>query len=96
MNDPKSLEHYIEIGAVLIEGVDELGEIVFKISEKAKKVAPELWAVHSQHVDEMLIELFEKDLISISYNEDLEATITLSEEGKAAAREMGFTQLNDN
>jgi hypothetical protein len=92
----KSLDYYIKIGAVLIEGVDETGEIVFKISEKAKEVAPELWAVHSQHVDEMLMDLFERDLISISYNEDLEAIITLSEEGRLAARELGFTQLNDN
>lgn len=92
----KSLDYYIEIGAVLIEGVDESGEIVFKISEKAKEVAPELWAVHSQHVDEMLIDLFERDLISVSYNEDLEAVITLSEEGRLAAKELGFTQLNDN
>lgn len=92
----KSLDYYIEIGAVLIEGVDESGEIVFKISEKAKEVAPELWAVHSQHVDEMLMDLFERDLISVSYNEDLEAVITLSEEGRSAARELGFTQLNDN
>jgi hypothetical protein len=37
------LEHYLEIGAVTLEGIDENGELIFAIQEKAKEIAPELW-----------------------------------------------------
>jgi hypothetical protein len=96
MNEPKSLDHYIAIGAVNIEGVDKNGEVIFSVSETAKEVAPELWKVHSEYVDEMLVDLFEKDLISVSYNEDLEALITVSDEGQKILKEMGLTRLDDN
>jgi len=36
------LQYYIEIGAITLEGMDENGEMIFAIHEKAKEVAPEL------------------------------------------------------
>lgn len=96
MNSPESIEHYIEIGAVTLQGVDEDGEFIFAVSEKAKEVAPKLWEIHTAYVDDMLIQLYEKDLISIEYNENLEAIITLSDEGRKIAKEMGLVPLDDN
>ena len=96
MKDPKSLEEYIAMGAVNIEGVDEDGEVIFSVSQKAKEIAPELWQIHSEFVDEVLIGLLEKDLISVTYNENLEAFIELSDEGRKILKEMGLTQLDNN
>ena len=92
MND---LEHYIEIGAVDIAGMDEDGEILFAITEKAKYLAPELWDAHQKHVDESLIELYKRGLIDVEYNEDLEAEVKMSEEGLRLAKEFGIIPMDE-
>ena len=88
------LQHYLDIGAVTIEGVDENGEIIFAIHEKAKEIAPELWEAHIRHVDESLLKLYEKGLMEVEYNEDLEAILHLSPEGQKLAKEMGLIQID--
>lgn len=94
----RDLEYYIEIGAIEISGVDEYGEIIFKITDEAEELAPELWQSHKDYIDETLLDLYEKDLISVEYDENLEATITLTEEAKKIARQHGMieTQEEDN
>jgi hypothetical protein len=86
----------MEIGAIEISGVDEDGEIIFKITDKAEHLAPELWQSHKDYIDETLLDLYEKDLISVEYNENLEATITLTEEAKKIARQHGMIEIEDN
>lgn len=78
MSSDEKLSRYIEIGAISIEGVDENGEIVLSVTEKAKELAPELWQAHMEFVDKELIELYKKGLVEIEYNENLEATFKLS------------------
>jgi hypothetical protein len=94
--DSAMLQHYIEIGAVEIEGVDENGEIIFAISEKAKEVAPELWESHMRYVDESLVLLYEMDLIDVEYDENLNAIIKIKEEGKKAAKDLGLIPMDLN
>ena len=91
-----SLEEYIEIGAVDIAGVDAEGEILFAITEKAKYLAPELWDAHQKHVDEMIMELYQKDFIEIEYDENLEASIKFSEEGLRLAKEFGIIPMDED
>lgn len=90
----RDLEYYIEIGAVEISGVDEYGEIIFKITDEAEDLAPELWQSHKDYIDETLLDLYEKDLISVEYDENLEATITLTEEAKKIARQHGMIEFD--
>jgi len=92
----RDLEHYIEIGAIELSGVDEYGEIIFKITDEAEELAPELWQSHKDYIDKTLLGLYEKDLISIEYNENLEATITLTEEAKRIAREHGMIEMEED
>jgi hypothetical protein len=92
--DDSRLEYYLEIGAIEIAGMDESGEIIFAITEKAKDVAPELWEAHQTHVDEKLIELLKKGLIRVEYNENLEAMISMSEEGLRLAKEFGIIPID--
>ena len=93
--DDMKLEHYIEIGAVTIEGIDESGEFIFSISEKAQEIAPELWQAHEEYTERALLDLYEKDLITIEYDENLEATINISPEGMELARQYGLIdQMN--
>lgn len=95
MNEDDRLDYYIEIGAVEISGIDKDGEFIFKVTEKAKDIAPELWEAHQEHVDEVLLNLFEKGLLNISYNEDLQAEIELTPEGKEIAKEYGLIEFEE-
>ena len=92
--DDMKLEHYLEIGAVTIEGVDENGEIIFAIHEIAKDIAPELWEAHTRHVDESLLKLYEEGLMEVEYDENLEATLHLSPEGQRLAKELGLIEMD--
>ena len=91
----EKLSYYLEIGAVELVGVDENGEIIYQINEKAKTDAPELWESHQQFVDDALIGLLERGLITVEYNENLEAMISLNEEGYEEAVKMGLIDPND-
>lgn len=88
------LSHYIEIGAVTIEGMDEDGEIIFGINEKAKELAPELWQAHIKYVDESLLQLYQSGLLEVEYDENLEATFHLSPEGQKVAKQLGLMQID--
>jgi hypothetical protein len=91
----RDLEYYIEIGAVEISGVDEYGEIIFKITDEAEELVPELWQAHKDYIDQTLLDLYEKDLISVEYDENLEATITLTEEAKKIAKQHGMIEIEE-
>lgn len=78
MDYDSKLDHYIEIGAISIEGVDPNGELILSVTDKAKELAPDLWQAHIEYVDKQLIDLYEKGLIEVEYNENLEATFKLS------------------
>lgn len=86
------LEYYLSIGAVELVGMDEDGEIIYCVTDKAEELAPELLEAHQEYVDRTLLELYEKDLISIEYNEDLEAIISMSPEGLKIAKQMGLIE----
>ncbi len=94
-NFEDDLEYYLEIGAIELVGIDEDGEVIFKITDEAEELAPELWQSHKDYIDRTLIELYEKDLISVEYDENLEATITLTEEAKKIARKHGMIDMED-
>jgi hypothetical protein len=88
------LAYYLEIGAVSLEGVDESGEMIFSISEKAKEIAPELWQSHIEYVDKSIMELYEAGLVEVEYDENLEATFHISPEGHKLAKEKGLIELD--
>ena len=96
MNEDSDLfNYYMEIGAIEFAGVDEHGEIIFSITESAQDTAPELYRAHADFVDNALIDLYNKDLISIEYNENLEATITLTEQAKKIIIDKGIMPLDE-
>ena len=96
--DDMMMEYYLEIGAINLEGVDENGELIFSISEDAKELAPELWEAHRQYTEDAIMDLYKKDLVTIGYDENLEAIINISPEGMALAKEYGLIdpeKIND-
>jgi hypothetical protein len=74
--------------------MDENGELIYAISEDAETLAPELWQSHTEYVNRSLMELYEDGLVEIEYDENLEATIHLSPEGRKIAREKGLIDMD--
>ena len=90
-----NLSYYMEIGAVNLVGLNDDGEAVYEITEQAQELAPELWQAHIDYVDQTMLELFEAGLLNVEYDENLEATIHLTEEGYGIAKEYGLIDLDD-
>jgi len=88
------MAYYLEIGAIELAGVDESGEMIFAINDKAKELAPELWEAHMNYVDNSLLELYKDGYIDIEYDENLEAMLNLSEEGYRIALEKGIIPID--
>lgn len=90
------MEYLVAEGAAFLEGLDEDGEAIYMFDmDVLEEVMPELHAVMQEDMDQVLVDLFQKGLIDISYDEDLNALMTVSEQGKLALTEAGFN-LNDN
>ena len=96
MDEDIGLDYYMEIGAVEVVGVDEFGELIFKITDKAETLAPMLWEAHAKHIDESIMKLYEEGYVNITYDDDLKANIELSEEGKIKAKELGLITVDQN
>jgi predicted transcriptional regulator len=84
---------YLQLGAIEVVGIEEDGEFIFKVTELAKEVAPELWQIHTEEIDRVFLELFDMGLVNITYNENLEAEFELTEEGRRAAKEYGIVEI---
>ena len=98
MNEEEALEkiqYYIEIGAIRLAGYNDEGEAVFELNETVtKNLAPELWEAHMEYVDDNLLNLFESGLMEVEYDENLEATISLSQEGYEIAKQKGLIPVD--
>lgn len=93
--DGDMLDYYIQIGAIEVAGISEDGEFIFGITDIAKDVAPDLWEAHQNHVDESMLQLYDMGLVNITYDEDLNATFELTEEGKEVSKQFGLIQMDD-
>ena len=95
-SEDSRMAHYLEIGAIELAGMDEDGEMVFTINDSAEELAPELWQAHMDYIDKNLIELYEAGYLKVDYDDNLEAMISLSEEGFKIAKEKGILPIDIN
>ena len=76
-NDDEFFQYLLENGAM------EPGEPLYRFNINVlEKVLPEAAEVLKEEIDNDLMHLYEMGLIEISYNENLEATFSISEKGK--------------
>jgi len=88
---------YLDLGVVTLEGMDQDGQVIYSINEvSARELAPELWAEHQDHIDRMLLDMYNKDLVSVEYDENLSATMVFRPEAKEVAREHGLIEFDRN
>jgi predicted transcriptional regulator len=93
--DGEMLDYYIQLGAIEVAGISEDGEFIFGITELAREVAPDLWEAHANHVDQSMMQLYEMGLVNIAYDENLNATFELTEEGKKVSKDFGIIELDN-
>ena len=87
----EAMERLIEEGAAILDGIDEDGEPIYKFDMNVlEEVMPELHQAMMDDMDKVLIDLYEKGLIEIDYDEDLNARMSVSPEGKIALEQAGF------
>ena len=85
------MEYLVEEGAAIFDGIDEDGEPIYKFDmDVLEEVSPELYQVMMDDMDKVLIDLYQKGLIDISYDEELNAQMSVSPEGREALLEAGF------
>ena len=85
------MEYLIAEGAAQFDGIDEDGEPIYLFDmDILEDVMPELHAVMQEDLDKELINLYQKGLIEVSYDEDLNAIMNISEQGKIALTKAGF------
>jgi len=90
------IKYLISEGAAILEGIDEDGEAIYQFDmDVLEEVMPELHAAMQQDMDQVLVDLFQKGLIEVSYDEELNAIMFISEQGKVALAEAGF-DLNED
>lgn len=85
------MEYLVSEGAAEFDGMDEDGEPIYKFDmEVLEEVMPELHAAMQHDMDKVLIDLFQDGLIEVSYDEDLNALLSLSDQAKAVLIDAGF------
>jgi len=90
------MDYLIEEGAAMLDGIDEDGDPVYKFDmEVLEEVMPELHQVMMDDMDKVLLDLFEKGLVEVSYDENLNALMSITSEGREAMIDAGFDMDND-
>jgi hypothetical protein len=86
------MEYLLSEGAAILEGIDEDGEPIYKFDmDVLEEVMPELHAAMQEDMDQVLVDLYQRGLIDVSYDENLNALMSISEQGKVALIEAGFS-----
>jgi len=89
--------YLIQVGAASWDGMDDFGERIFKFNMPLlQEIMPELYDQIMEDIDEVMLELYEKDLVQVEYNEDLEAKFIISEEGRKELAKYGFDYFYSN
>ena len=85
------IQYLVDHGAAEWDGMDQYGEHMFRFNmDVLAKVMPDLWQQIMNDVDQTLLDLFEAGLANVEYDENLEATISLTEDGEEALKALGI------
>jgi hypothetical protein len=91
------IQYLVDNGAAEWDGIDQFGERMYKFNMPIlQEVMPELYDEIMLDIDETMLDLYKRELVEIEYNEDLEATFTISEKAKSMLDDLGMGYLFDN
>lgn len=89
MQDDEAVNNYIDElivnGVLVLQSVDEYGEPIFSVDvEKAAVHAPEYLEAHYASVEDTLIGLYEKDMVTMDITDSGEVVWSTTDLGKQA------------
>jgi hypothetical protein len=87
------MEHYVDIGAISVNGIDKEGNFIYLVTDAAEILAPGLWEAHHAMVDEALLNLFDQGLIDVEYDEELNAKMRISDDAKKVMYKLGYVDM---
>ena len=75
------LNHMLEVGVIVVIGIED-GEPIYSYDFPVmKELMPEMYKDIVAGIDEKLMLLFERDFVSVEYDENLVAHFTATEKG---------------
>jgi hypothetical protein len=85
------IQYLVDRGAAEWDGMDQYGERMFSFNmDILAEVMPKLWQQVMEDVDKTLLDLFEAGLANVEYDENLEATISITEKGEEILKNLGM------
>ena len=72
-----------------------MGNFIYVITDKAKELAPDLWEMHHEMIDEALVGLFQQGLIEVEYDEDLNANMKISDAAREVMYQLGYVDMEN-
>jgi len=77
--EEETIEHLLEIGAIEFVSVDEEGNNVYRFTDMAKKLVPEIYDAHIKDFNNIVFSLWNKNLIDVVFDEEGEPLISINE-----------------
>jgi hypothetical protein len=91
------LEKLIELGIAELNGMTKDGEVTYSFDMlKMKELVPELYEVMVEETEQALMDLYEKGIVDIEYDENLEPYFSIPEEAKETLKSIGYLLREDD
>jgi hypothetical protein len=78
--DKDDIEYFLAIGALEFSYVDDDGDEVYRLTEKAKEIAPQLYEEQMKDFNAAIFSLWNKGVIDITFDNNGEPLIGISED----------------
>jgi hypothetical protein len=90
MSDEEYLfETLVDLGVAELNGMTKDGEVTYNFDMvKMKEHFPELYEVMIEETEQALVDLYEKGIVEIEYDENLEPYFSIPEEAKHYVQQM--------
>ena len=83
--------YLLSTGAAEWDGMDEYGERIFKFNMPLlMEIMPDMYDAIMEDVDSVMLDLFNRELVEVEYDENLDAIFHISPEGKEILKGYGF------
>jgi hypothetical protein len=85
------IDELVNKGIAELDGIDKDGDFIYKFDmQLMKELMPDFYGTWMEEIEENLISLYQKGLVEIEYDENLEAVFNISEEAKEALKDFGL------
>jgi hypothetical protein len=98
--DDDTVEYLISIGALEFDGIDEDDQPLYRFTDSARELVPELYKEHMKDFNALVFSLWSKDFVDVVFDENGEPLISISENSfdEKKYQELGeeeFSALSD-